>query len=305
MVLRGIALLHSVRIVLLLLLSTAVLFAQLDGIVDIHTHADPDSTPRKIDVLELARLAKAEHMRGVVLKNHYAPTVQVAYLLREVVPGIELFGAIALNRSVGGVNPEAVAQSAAFKGKYLRIVWMPTIDAENNVRGLKENRPSVPVSRNGKLLPEVIDVLKIIAKENIALATGHSTPAEDLMLVEEARRQGITKIVVTHPLYFTVAMSVDQMKQAAQMGAYLEFCANSVLPTAPETNRIPFEDYVKAIRAVGVDHTILSSDLGQPANPVHTEGWKIYLAMLRKAGFTESEIDAMAKHNPAHLVGLE
>lgn len=125
------------------------------------------------------------------------------------------------------------------------------------------------------------------------------------MLVQEGRKQGITKIVVTHPLYFTIAMSIDQMKQAAQMGAYLEFCSNSVLPTATGDNKLAFDDYVKAIRAVGVDHTILSSDLGQPNNPVHTEGWKIYLDMFRKAGFTQAEIDTMAKHNPAHLVGLE
>src|SRR6266566_3669226 len=127
------------RCLLLLAFSAATSLAQLKGIVDIHTHGDPDSVPRKIDVLELARLAKSEGMRAIVLKNHYAPTAQLAYIVRQVVPGIEIYGAIALNRSVGGVNPAAVEQAAAFKGKYLRIVWMPTFDAENNVRFARQN----------------------------------------------------------------------------------------------------------------------------------------------------------------------
>jgi hypothetical protein len=294
------------KLLSLVLLSGLLSFGQqLKGIVDIHTHGDPDSAPRKIDVLELAKLAKAEQMRAIVLKNHYLPTVQLAYLVRQLVPGIELFGAIALNRSVGGVNPAAVQQAAAFKGRSLRIVWLPTIDAENNVRGLKETRPSVPVSRNGQLLPEVVDVLKIVAKENIALATGHSSPAEDLMILREAKKQGITKLVVTHPLYFTVNMSIPDMQEAVKLGAYLEFCGNAVLPTAPPSNKSNFADYVKAIRAIGPEHTIISSDLGQPEHPVHTDGWKQYLALFKRAGFTDAEIDLMARKNPAKLLGLE
>ena len=120
------------RALLLLLISGGVCFGQLQGIIDIHTHGDPDSAARKIDVLELAKIAKAAGMRGIVLKNHYAPTVQAAYLVSEVVPGIEVFGAIALDRAVGGVNPEAVRQAAAFKGKKLRIVWMPTFGSRRS-----------------------------------------------------------------------------------------------------------------------------------------------------------------------------
>ena len=289
----------------LFMFSFAMAFGQLQGIVDIHTHGDPDSAPRKIDVLEVARLAKGEGMRAVVLKNHYAPTAQVAYLVRQVVPGIEIFGAIALNRSVGGVNPAAVEQAVAFKGKTVRIVWMPTFDAENNIHASKQNRPFVSVAKNGKLLPEVGEVMKIIAKENIALATGHSSPAEDLMLVRQAKEMGITKIVVTHPLIAAVSMSIPQMQEAAKMGAYLELCGNAILPTAEEGGRLKLEDYVKTIHAVGAEHMILSSDLGQPPNPVHTEGWKMYLNLLKGAGITNAEIDLMARTNPAKLLGLD
>ena len=291
--------------ILVFIFSAAMAFAQLQGIVDIHTHGDPDSAPRKIDVLEVARLAKAEGMRAIVLKNHYAPTAQVAFLVQQLVPGVQVFGAIALNRSVGGVNPEAVAQAVSFKGKTVRVVWMPTFDAENNVKASKQNRPFVPISKNGALLPEVGEVMKIIAKENIALATGHSSPAEDLMLVHQAKQMGITKIVVTHPLIAAIQMSIPQMQEAAKLGAYLELCGNAILPTAEAGGRLKLEDYVKTIRAVGAEHMILSSDLGQPPNPVHTEGWKIFLNLLKGAGITDAEIDLMARRNPAKLLGLD
>ena len=153
------------RSLLLFLVSAGMSFAQLQGVVDVHTHGDPDSSPRKIDVLEFAHLAKAAGMRAIVLKNHYTSTVQAAYLVGQLVPGIEVVGAIALDRAVGGVNPEAVRQAAAFKGKKLRIVWMPTFDSENEVTFLKQNRPFASVARNGQLLPETMEVLKIIAKE--------------------------------------------------------------------------------------------------------------------------------------------
>ena len=288
-----------------MLVSAGMSFAQLQGIVDTHTHGDPDSAARSIDVLELARIAKAAGMRAIVLKNHYAPTVQAAYLVSEIVPGIQIFGAIALDRAVGGVNPEAVRQAAAFKGKKLRVVWMPTFDSENEVTFLKQNRPFVSIQRDGKLLPETMEVLQIIARENIVLATGHSSAAEDLLLIREAKKLGINHIIVTHPLARAQHMTIPEMQEAAKMGAYIELCGASLLPTQEPNGKIPVEVYVNVIRSVGPDHVILSSDLGQAINPVHTDGWKLFLDILRNAGISDKELDAMDKTNPAALLGLQ
>jgi hypothetical protein len=293
------------RRVLLMLLSAGMSFAQLQGIVDTHTHGDPDSSARSIDVLELARIAKAAGMRAIVLKNHYAPTVQAAYLVSQIVPGIQIFGAISLDRAVGGVNPEAVRQAAAFKGKKLRVVWMPTFDSENEAHFAKQNRPFVSIQRDGNLLPETMEVLKIIARENIVLATGHSSAAEDLLLVREAKKLGINHIIVTHPLAKAQHMTIPEMHEAAKMGAYIELCGASLLPTQEPNGKIPVEVYVNVIRSVGADHVILSSDLGQAINPVHTDGWKMFLDILRRAGITDKELDAMDKTNPAALLGLQ
>ena len=293
------------RTILLLSLTASLCFGQLKGVVDIHVHTDPDSMARKIDILEVARLAKEEGMRAMVIKNHYESTAQQAYLISKLFPGLEVYSALVLNRSVGGLNPEAIAHALGTKGNSLKIVWMPTFDSENGVRFNKEKRPFVPVAKNGKLVPEVIEILRILAKENVALATGHSSAAEDMLLVREAHKLGVARIVVKHPLFNVVTMSMAQMKEAAGLGAFLELCANQVLPTVPAATAIKIESYAEAIKAIGAEHFILSSDLGQPHHPVHTEGWKIFLASLKKQGITDAQIDLMARRNPAQLLGLK
>jgi hypothetical protein len=273
----------------------------LKGVVDIHAHCDPDSVPRSIDAIDLAKLARDRGIRALVLKNHYEPTASLAFLVRKVVPGIELFGGIALNRTVGGVNPAAVERMTRVKGGWGRVVWMPTFDAENQVRYSKESRPFVGVSKDGKLLPEVLEVLALIAKNKLTLATGHSSPAEDLMLIREARRAGITSIVVTHGMLPPVGMTVAQMREAAGLGAYIEFVYNALIGA---TKAFELPEYAAAIRAVGPEHCILSSDLGQAGNPLHPDGLEAFFAALRSQGFTVSEIERMAKTNPARLLGL-
>jgi hypothetical protein len=196
-------------------LTAATCFAQLQGIVDIHTHGDPDSLPRKLDVFEWARSAKASGMRAIILKNHFVPTAQAAYLVRQVVPGIEVYAGFSLDRPVGGLNVEAIEQANAFKGNTLRIVWMPTFDSENDVKFAKRNQPFVAVSKNGHLLSDTIAVLKVLAKDNLVLGTGHSSAEEVLLLVKEGRALGIRLVVVTHPLSPSFHMSIPQMQEAA------------------------------------------------------------------------------------------
>src|SRR5580704_15591467 len=138
--------------------------AQLQGIIDDHAHSDPDNQPRRLDGLELAQEAKAEGMRGAVLKNHQMPTTQLAYMVNQLVPGFAAWGSIVLNRSVGGINPQAVEQQATVKGKFFKVVFMPTVDAESaQMRNANPPRPYVPIAKDGVLLPETVEVLKLIA----------------------------------------------------------------------------------------------------------------------------------------------
>ncbi len=280
----------------------AAAYAQLQGVVDIHCHQDPDSVPRSIDAVDLAKLAKQAGMRGLVLKNHYESTASLAYIVRKIVPGLEVFGGIDLNRSVGGINPAAIERMVLVKGNYGRVIWLPTFDAENQVRYSKENRPFVSVSRNGELLPEVREVIALSAKHNLTLETGHSSPAECLMVIREAKRAGVKNVIVTHGAIAPVHMTAAQMKEAAGLGAWIEFVYNALI--GPNKEFAP-ADYAKMIREVGPAHCVLSSDLGQAVNPVHTVGLVAYFAAMEKAGITRADIELMSRTNPAKALGLQ
>lgn len=288
--------LRSLALILTLTLPAAA--QTLTGVIDIHAHSDPDGSARSIDAIDLAKLAKSRGMRGIVLKNHYEPTASVAYLVRKEVPGIEVFGGISLDLTVGGVNPAAVEWMTKVKGGYGKIVWMPTFDSEHNVKQSKQQRPFAPVSKDGKLLPEVVQVISVIAKNNLVLETGHSSPQEALMLIREAKRQGVANVVVTHAIASQVQMSIPEMQEAAKLGAYLEFVW--VRPGTPA-----MEQHAKAIRAVGPQFVILSSDLGQATTPLHPDGLLAMYQALKSLGITEAEIDQMAKTNPAKVLGLK
>jgi hypothetical protein len=274
----------------------------LPGVIDIHAHSDPDSVPRSIDALDLARLAKQRGMRGLVLKNHYESTAALAYTVRKEVPGIEVFGGIDLNRTVGGINPAAVERMVMLKGGWGRVIWMPTFDAENQVRFSKENRPFVAVAKDGKLLPEVQQVIALAAKNHLLLETGHSSAEEGLLIVREARRQGVEHVVVTHAMKGPVHMSIPQMQEAAAAGAFIELDYGGLIGRNPEF--LP-ADYAKAIRAIGPRSCILSSDLGQPGNPLHPDGLAAFYEALGKEGLPQADIDLMSKTNPARALGLE
>ena len=274
----------------------------LAGTIDIHVHSDPDSRPRSIDALDVARLARAKGMRGIVLKNHYDPTSGIAYLVRKEVPGLEVFGGVDLNLSVGGINPAAVAHMTEVSGTWGRFVWMPTFDAENQVRYSKENRPFVRSTLKGELLPEVKEILSLIAKHGLVLATGHLAAEESLKLLEEARQRGVQRMVVTHAMNAPVLMTIPQMQQATKYGAFIEFVGGS-LAGADAKARI--DGFAEAIRKIGPEFSILSSDLGQRGNALPPDGFAEFISALRARGFSAQETDMMSKRNPARLLGLQ
>lgn len=273
----------------------------LRGAIDIHLHSAPDSRERSVDAVDAAQQAKAQGMRAVVLKNHYEYTSGLAYIVGTLVPGIEVFGGVDLNLTVGGMNPAAVEYMAATTGARGRLVWMSTFDAENQVRFSKENRPFVSVSKNGELLPATKQVIASIAKHNLVLATGHNSPEEGLMLLREAKRQGVKHMVVTHAMNDPIRMTVPQMQEAAKLGAFVEFVGGNINDADGKARMDRFAD---AIRKIGPEFCILSSDLGQKGNPLPADGFAAFLDAMKARGLTDRDIDRMARRNPAQLLGL-
>src|SRR5258705_11216855 len=145
---------RSLLAAMFLVVSLSANAQTLSGAIDMPAHADPDGVPRKIDAIDLARLAKERGMRAIVLKNHYEPTASLAYIVRKEVPGIEVFGGISLDLTVGGVNPAAVEWMAKVKGGYGKVVWLPTFDSEAQVKFTKQQRPLPTAARDGEAVPE-------------------------------------------------------------------------------------------------------------------------------------------------------
>lgn len=274
----------------------------LQGVIDIHAHCHPDKTGRSLDAFELAKLYRDRGFRGMVLMNHFDPTAGLAHLVQKQVPELEVFGGIVLNRLVGGINPAAVEHFIRIEGGCGKIVYMPTLDSENEVRRNNPTAPCVRISEDGQLLPEVVSMLERIAKHGLVMSTGHSSPEEVLLLTREAKKRGVEQILATNPMFPSIRMSVEQMQEAAELGADIEFIYYCVGMHPPMAT---MEEYATAIKAIGPERCILSSCGGQIWMPIHTFAWEELFRGMRQHGLTEDEIGLMSKANPARLLGLE
>jgi len=270
----------------------------LTGVIDMHVHAGPDSRPRAMDDWEAVQMAEAAGLRGVLLKNHFTMTADRAALAAQLVPNLHVFGGIALNRAVGGINPEAVRQMAAFSGGRGKVVWLPTFDSEFYVRRAGTSDPFVPVLENGRPVGGLTEVFSVIAENNLVLAMGHSSPEEVLTLIPIAREQGVDNILVTH--VFGQDATPSQIQQMAAAGVIMELDW-----LAAYTNPSLLNDYIEVIQSVGADSFIISSDFGQAENPDHATGMRDFIAALQSREISQRQIDTMARNNPAKLLGLE
>ncbi|HEY5667048.1 MAG TPA: DUF6282 family protein [Gammaproteobacteria bacterium] len=285
----------------------------LEGIIDLHAHVAPETGllnfRRSVDAIEAAQLARISGMRGMVFKEHHTETASWAYLVSRVVPDIELFGGIVLNRAVGGINPVAVEAMALTRGRHGRVVYMPTIDSAYP----NDSPDAVRISANGALLPEVYAVLEVMARHDLSLSTGHASPAESLMLIRAAREAGIDKIYVQHPNHGGIVISMAMMKEMAGMGALIEIVLSGQGLTGGGPAVIdpvnPVMDYgpqkLADIRELGPENVVITSDLGQPGRVNHAASFQMALAVLEAEGFSQAEIDQMTRVNPARFLGLD
>lgn len=269
----------------------------LHGVIDIHIHTNPDIRTRRLSDLQLAAEARRVGARAIVIKSHLVTTMDRASIAREAVPGIDVFGGIVLNAQVGGLN--AVAVDTAIK-MGAKLVWLPTSFSSNERRRQGKN-DGVETVADGKCVPALIPILKLLAQSDVALATGHLTPAETLIVVEEARKQGVAKIVVNHPEWATVDMSIDDQKRLAQFDVYFERCYARNVGGKYEKN---FERNLQAMEALGFESTIVATDGGQVENPLWSDALAEYIGYLLNAGVPNSTVDLMTKQNPARVLGL-
>jgi len=287
----------------------------LKGSIDTHIHTEEEYAILEdggMDIIQLAKRAQEKGMRAIVVKSLTFETATRAYLTQKQVPGIEVYGGLTLDASVGGMNPASVSAMGRLKLANAKMVWMPVFDSKASVQATGAKRDFVKVSENGKLTPQALATIDTIAKYGFSIGTGHLGADEALLVVRAARARNIP-VVVTHALQKPVSMNLQQMKEVARLGGFIEHTAfgdwkgkNSHFFKSfyKDQPRITVEDMAKCINAIGAEHTIIATDMGQAFSPDPPDGLKWFIMGLKKEGITDQQIDIMVRQNPARLLQL-
>lgn len=283
----------------------------LKNLVDAHIHGGPSHAPRKLLDHEVAIEAAKAGMSAIVLKSHEGSTVERAVIAQAVVNDkIKVFGGIALNRFIGGLNPLAVYSSILQGGK---IVWMPTFTAKNHLDfERKKGRQTTQLSlvcknidgdsildSTGKLLPAVLEILDMVAEADIVLSLGHLSLEEKKALVPVARQRKVRKIVLSHPEFPGTLVPASQQKWFTDQGVFIEHCIVNVID-----GRIDWKKLSEDIHATGVENNYITTDLGQKHNPSPVEGLQLACNNLLNSGFSEDELFRMMSVTPKFLLGI-
>jgi len=291
----------------------------LDGAVDLHVHPYPSPFPRRMDAAEAAQRAAGAGMRAIVVKSHHHDTAMDVAALREhgiASSGIDVFGGIALNTQVGGLNPHAVNLCLAMGGK---VVWFPTIASPKHIEHHREHPqlkfpslavdliPEEPIdvfaNGDGKLRPEVHEILTMIAEADAVLASGHM-PAQSIIAVfEAAKEHGVRRMIVNHP-NFVIEATKDEVKKLADLGALIEHSL-CMYDEESSFHNWQIDTLVDWIRWVGPERSSLGSDLGQAGNPFPADSFRKICSRLLEAGMTEREVRMHVADNPARLLGVD
>jgi hypothetical protein len=286
----------------------------MSGAIDMHIHSAPSLFPRLVDHVEAAEDAKKFGMRAVVLKEHHGYTSDRMYFVRKLVNGIDVYGGVVLNNAVGGINPFAVDAAIKLGAK---IVWFPTLSAKNHLdqmggpefggsmklatkHKLKE-KPITIFDESGKIIPEVFEVIDLIADADIMLATGHLCIPEAKALIKAAKERGVKRLYVNHPEYI-INGTVDEQKELADMGAFIEHLAIFMYPMWP--TKAGLDGVIEMIKAVGPERTVLATDLGQVHNPPPAEGLRMFLRVFLERGIPSDHLKKMVKDNPRFLLNI-
>ena len=281
----------------------------LKGVCDIHLHATPDSRERSVDAWHFAHDARRAGYRAVMFKSNDFSCHDRAYLIRQGLPEMEIFGSLCMNRVHGDkVNVFAAEKAVVTSGGLCRCIWMPTLDAVYHYHCEGRKEPGIPVlDDKGKVLPEVVQVMEICAKAGIIFATGHCSPEESVVLARKAREVGVERFVVTHANSHFWKMTPEQIRLCVDLGAYIEYCYLPCLwgegTEMPQYERQSIEEFVRFIR-IAPEQSFISTDLGQAVMPHPITGMRDCISRLLEAGISHHDMDILVRTNPSYLIGL-
>ena len=284
----------------------------LRGSIDLHIHGYPETlVDTGWDFAWEAKSAYDAGMRAIVCKSMHIDTAPAVYFVQQIIDKyasekeeephpFNVYGGVVLNWSVGGLNPVAAETSAKVGAK---IIWLPSHDSAHHMKVLEEGQGIEVLDKNDDVLPELIEIFKIVAKYDIILDLCHTSTKERFIITEEAQKYGVKKILLSHPTWSNNRMTIDQMAEIARMGAYIgayEYCE---VPSfnSPDVDRT---EVLEIIQKVGVDKIVMATDYGTMLNVPPVEGMKLYIKILRYLGVSEEKIRKMIVINPSKLLGI-
>jgi hypothetical protein len=279
------------------------------GVCDMHVHTNPDLRLRAYNDFELAEAGIRVGARAIVIKSHLGFTVNRAAMANEFVrrmygddTGFTMYGGVVMNKVIGGVNPEAVEKGLKLGAK---VIWLPTQSAKQHLLKMgKDPADGIELVRDGKVVPELKDVFSLIRDYDVTLGTAHVSPEEAFVVVEAARDAGVKKIVVTHPEWWIVGMSVeDQVRMVRDYDVILERCYAQNMGGG--TYKSNLHDNLDIISEVGYKNVMVDTDGGQTENPHWELALEEYMQYLSDHGITDDELYYMTRTIPYRLLGIE
>lgn len=259
----------------------------LRGGYDLHVHASPSHSPRKLDDFELARQLDAYGMAGAITKSHYDATAgRAAIANRHSGAAAKLYGALALNRPVGGINPHAV--DAAFR-LGAKMIWLPTRDVKSGL-GVTDD--------SGGLIGALYEVFDVVKAHHGWLATGHLKPEVSARVCREGLARGVN-MILTHPDSKSTNVPVDVQVALAREGVMVEKAWGNVY-----NGYLSAAAMAESIRRIGPERVFLVTDYGQVDSPMPCEGMLAFVTAMLEQGLSEEELITMVRRNPARILGV-
>lgn len=280
----------------------------LQGVIDMHVHSNPDIRHRAYDDFELMEAAIRVGARAIVIKTHQGTTMDRAYLCNRhnqlVHKGdnnFTMYGSVTLNRQIGGINPAAVESGLKLGAK---VIWLPTQSARNHMLQNKvDPKNCVDVIKDGKLIPELSDVFRLVKDFDAVLATAHISPDEAIRVVEAAKDAGVNKLVITHPEWWLVGMTIeDQARLVKDYDVILEHCYAQ--PMGGGAYKSNMEMNLEAIQACGYKNVMVCTDGGQVENPNWEIALEQYMTYLLEHGISQEQVYHMTHTIQAGLLGI-
>ncbi|MBT2597959.1 DUF6282 family protein [Arthrobacter sp. ISL-72] len=286
----------------------------LTGAVDLHVHPAPSPFPRNIGIRGVAEQAHAAGFRAILIKSHHHSMVTDIAAVDDAMGGLPLpvYSGVALNNYVGGINPYAVELSLQMGG---RMVWMPTVSSEQHICvhereehlkfpstsiKLRKTTPIPVLDADGELLPDTTEVLQLVKDADAILSTGHMSPPEITAVLRAANRMGLRRMVVNHPNFVSEA-NPDQAREWVELGAVVE---HGLVQYDDRTTFYQWnvDTMLRFIQAVGIDNTIIGSDLGQKNNPFPVDAYERVLGQLLDAGVSPGDVHKLVAVNTGRVL---